>query len=114
MIARIPKVGQIPKNMKSNAAALIRRNTKSGDNLRNQNGTSGAKEAGVKIAKSFAVPVGIGAGVGVGAAAAGAGVSSGIQSMGSGGKKAVFGLAMIAGIALLAVYAVPKIMTAVR
>jgi hypothetical protein len=110
----ITKVTKIPKNLKNTSAAFIRRNISSRNTQLNQTGSAGAKEAAVKITKSFAVPAGIGTGAAVGIAAAGSGLNSAMQSVGSGGKKAAFGLLMLAGLAVVAVYAVPKIMKAVK
>lgn len=51
---------------------------------------------------------------GLGVAAAGAGTFSALHSIGKTGSKGIFGLALIADLALVAVYAVPKLIQAVK
>lgn len=77
-----------PRALKQTSAALIKSGATSQTIRTSQSGSVGAKEAAVKITRSFAVPAGIGAGAGIGIAAA--------------------------GLALIAVYTVPKLISAVK
>jgi len=103
-----------PRALKQTSAALIKSGATSQTVRTSQSGSVGAKEAAVKITRSFAVPAGVGAGAGIGIAAAGAGTSHALTNIGKTGSSGIIGIIMIAGLALIAVYTVPKLMKAVK
>ncbi|MDV0444038.1 hypothetical protein [Methanorbis rubei] len=104
----------MPRALKQTSASLIKSGATSQTVRTSQSGSVGAKEAAVKITRSFGMPAAVGAGAGIGIAAAGAGTSSALGNIGKTGSKGVAGIIMIAGLALIAVYAVPKLMQAVK
>lgn len=104
----------MPRALKQTSASLIKSGATSATVRTSQSGKVGAKEAAVKITRSFAVPAGVGVGAGIGVAAAGAGTASALGSIGKTGSKGIAGIIMIAGLALVAVYAVPKLIAAVK